>query len=176
MKRFISILVAIATAISTCNAQNPIIQTNYTADPAPIVYNDRVYIYTGRDEDASSGFTMHEYRVYSSDDMVNWTDHGSVFSHKNFGWVSGDAWAAHCIERKGVGTTHNDEIMLKVRFDSLDGELLGALKVPHTGDEDRWKMRTINIYPVKRIHDLCCVVKGKAQTNLIYFDHWRFSK
>ena len=26
------------------NAQNPIIQTNYTADPAPLVYNDKVYI------------------------------------------------------------------------------------------------------------------------------------
>ena len=27
-------------------AQNPIIQTNYTADPAPMVYNDRLYVYT----------------------------------------------------------------------------------------------------------------------------------
>jgi hypothetical protein len=27
-------------------SQNPIIQTNYTADPAPMVYNDRLYVYT----------------------------------------------------------------------------------------------------------------------------------
>ena len=25
-------------------SQNPIIQTNYTADPAPMVYNDRLYV------------------------------------------------------------------------------------------------------------------------------------
>ena len=35
-------------------AQNPIIQTNYTADPAPMVYNDKVYLYTSHDEDGST--------------------------------------------------------------------------------------------------------------------------
>ena len=30
-------------------ADNPIVQTTYTADPAPMVYNDTVYIYTGQD-------------------------------------------------------------------------------------------------------------------------------
>ena len=29
----------------------PIIQTKYTADPAPIVYNDTVYLFTSHDED-----------------------------------------------------------------------------------------------------------------------------
>lgn len=27
------------------NAQRPIIQTKYTADPAPMVYNDTVFLY-----------------------------------------------------------------------------------------------------------------------------------
>jgi hypothetical protein len=85
----------------TANAQNPIVQTMYTADPAPLVYNDRVYLYTGHDEDGSTWFTMNEWRLYSSDDMVNWTDHGSPLSYKTFHWASGDAWAAHCIERNG---------------------------------------------------------------------------
>ena len=35
-------------------AQNPIIQTIYTADPAPMVYKDTVYLYTGHDEDKST--------------------------------------------------------------------------------------------------------------------------
>ena len=26
------------------NAQNPIVQTAYTADPAPLVYNDKLYL------------------------------------------------------------------------------------------------------------------------------------
>jgi len=32
-------------------SQNPIIQTIYTADPAPMVHNDTVYLYTTHDED-----------------------------------------------------------------------------------------------------------------------------
>lgn len=33
------------------SAQNPIIQTRYTADPAPMMYNDTVFLYTTHDED-----------------------------------------------------------------------------------------------------------------------------
>ena len=58
-------------------ADNPIVQHLYTADPAPLVHNGRVYLYTGHDEDASTYFTMKDWRVFSSADMVNWTDHGS---------------------------------------------------------------------------------------------------
>ena len=36
-----SLLVVVSTSGL---AQNPIIQTNYTADPAPMVYNDKVYL------------------------------------------------------------------------------------------------------------------------------------
>ncbi|WP_449398517.1 hypothetical protein [Chryseobacterium wanjuense] len=54
--------------------QNPIIQTNYTADPAPMVYNDRLYVYTTHDEDDSTWFTMNDWKVYSTNDMVNWTE------------------------------------------------------------------------------------------------------
>lgn len=32
-------------------AQNPIVQTCYTTDPAPMVYDGRLYVYTGHDED-----------------------------------------------------------------------------------------------------------------------------
>lgn len=31
-------------------AQNPIIQTSYTADPAPMVHNGTVYVYTSPNE------------------------------------------------------------------------------------------------------------------------------
>lgn len=44
------LLVNLAICISNI-AQNPIIQTHYTADPAPLVYNNRVYLYTSHDED-----------------------------------------------------------------------------------------------------------------------------
>lgn len=82
-------------------AQNPIIQTAYTADPAPMVYNGKVYLYTTHDEDNSTWFTMNDWRLYTTDDMVNWTDHGTVLSYKDFKWSNGDAWASQCIERNG---------------------------------------------------------------------------
>lgn len=83
-------------------AQNPIVQTNYTPDPAPMVYNDRVYVYTGHDEDgAANRFEMNDWRIYPSVDMVNWTDHGSPLSYQTFAWAKGDAWAGHCIYRNG---------------------------------------------------------------------------
>jgi arabinoxylan arabinofuranohydrolase len=84
-------------------AQNPIIQTNYTADPAPMVHNGTVYLYTSHDEDETikNFFTMNDWRCYSSTDMVNWTDHGAVLSYKVFEWSRGDAWAGQCIYRNG---------------------------------------------------------------------------
>lgn len=82
-------------------AQNPIVQTNYTADPAPMVYNGKVYLYTSHDEDESTWFTMNDWRLYTTEDMVNWTDHGAVLSYKEFEWAKRNAWAPQCIERKG---------------------------------------------------------------------------
>lgn len=85
------------------NAQRPIIQTKYTADPAPMVYNDTVFLYTTHDEDDAEGFKMLDWLLYTSTDMVNWTDHGVVASLKNFDWVKRDngAWAEQVVERNG---------------------------------------------------------------------------
>lgn len=85
------------------NAQRPIIQTKYTADPAPMVYNDTVFLYTTHDEDDAEGFKMQDWLLYTSTDMVNWTDHGGVASLKSFDWVKRDngAWAEQVVERNG---------------------------------------------------------------------------
>lgn len=96
--------VALGTALFSCwelHAQNPIVQTAYTADPAPLVYNDKLYLYTSHDEDDSTWFTMNDWKLYSTDDMVNWTEHPTPLSFKTFEWARGDAWAAQCIERDG---------------------------------------------------------------------------
>lgn len=49
---------ALFLSIPAARADNPIIQTKHTADPAPRVYNDTVYLYASHDEDNASGFTM----------------------------------------------------------------------------------------------------------------------
>lgn len=84
-----------------CYAENPIVQTIYTADPAPMVYNGTCYVYTGHDEDGSTYYTMKDWRCYSTTDMVNWVDCGSPLSYSTFSWAKGDAWAGQCIPRNG---------------------------------------------------------------------------
>ena len=81
----------------------PIIQTKYTADPAPYVFNDTIYLYTTHDEDNSEGFNMQDWLLYTSTDMVNWQDHGAVASLKDFKWYKGNngAWAEQVIHRNG---------------------------------------------------------------------------
>ncbi len=89
--------------IAASHGNNPIVQTVYTADPAPLVHEGTVYLYTGHDEDeiVDDFFTMNEWRVYSSRDMLNWTDHGSPLRTGDFSWSGGDAWAGQVIHRNG---------------------------------------------------------------------------
>ena len=53
-----SILIAAAglagTSAITVSADNPICQTAFTPDPAPMVYEDTLYVYTGRDRDGNN--------------------------------------------------------------------------------------------------------------------------
>lgn len=95
-------LAMVALALTAANPY-PIIQTSYTADPAPMVYNDTVFLYTTHDEDDADGFKMFDWLLYTSTDMVNWTDHGAVASLKDFKWNTRDngAWAEQVVERDG---------------------------------------------------------------------------
>lgn len=84
-------------------ADNPIIQTIYTADPAPYVVNDTIWLFADHDEDAASSFfLMKEWRLYSSTDVVNWQDWGTIASlSATFKWASDRAWAPQTIQRNG---------------------------------------------------------------------------
>ncbi len=104
----ILLLAAVAPSMRADAQNRPVVQTKFTADPAPLVHNGTVYLYTGHDEDdapaGQSRFRMKEWLLYSSTDMVNWTDHGAVASLNDFAWVrdkNNGAWAAHCVERNG---------------------------------------------------------------------------
>jgi len=85
------------------HVNRPLVQTKYTADPAPMVWNGTVYLYTTHDEDDADGFKMFDWLCYTSTDMVNWTDHGAVASLADFAWYDGDngAWAECVVERDG---------------------------------------------------------------------------
>ena len=100
MKKTILTTATLAIAMNS-TAQNPFVQTWFTSDPAPMVHNDRMYVYTGHDEDNADFFWMQEWRVYSTDDMVNWQDHGSPLALESFSWADDRAWASQCVERDG---------------------------------------------------------------------------
>ena len=90
-------------ACTLAQAANPIVKDIFTADPAALVENGRVYLYAGHDEagPASPDYVMNEWRVYSSCDMKNWVDHGSPIRFSTFKWAGRDAWAGDITKRNG---------------------------------------------------------------------------
>ena len=87
-------------------AQNPIICDRYTPDPAPYVHNDTLYLFVDHDEDETENgyFTMKDWLLYSTVDMVNWTYRGTPLTSATFSaWAKqdNDCWASQCIERNG---------------------------------------------------------------------------
>jgi len=95
--------IALLCALFSKSAQgdNPIVQTIYTADPAPLIYNNTIYLFTGHDEDGSTNFDMRDWRLFTSADMANWQDHGVVMNLATFSWASQRAWAGQVIPRNG---------------------------------------------------------------------------
>lgn len=104
MKRHILLMAGASLAVSAI-AQDPVIQTRFTADPAPMVYGDTCYLYVTHDEDYARGyaFEMQDWLLYTSTDMVNWKEYGAVASLQDFKWRSRDvgAWAMHVTARNG---------------------------------------------------------------------------
>jgi len=97
------------TAKTFAYGGNPIVRDKFTADPAPMVHDGRLYLYVGHDEyyegqDSASGgheFNITEWLCYSTDDMKTWTDHGAVLSPADFQWATGEAWASQVVEHNG---------------------------------------------------------------------------
>lgn len=100
----------------TLQFNNPIITDKYTADPAALVYDGKVYLYAGHDDPADdfNFYDLNEWLVYSSEDMINWKEHPVPLKATDFEWAVDDAWAAQVVERDGkfywyVTVEHNKE-------------------------------------------------------------------
>lgn len=117
MKNYITLAaLALLTACQTPSNEktftyegNPLVRDKFTADPATLVHDGRLYVYVGHDEyyegqDGASGgkeFNITEWLCYSTDDMKTWTDHGVVLKPTDFVWGEGEAWASQVIEKDG---------------------------------------------------------------------------
>jgi len=113
MKRLFPI--TLLALLGNAHAANPIITDVFTADPAAIVHEDIVYLYTGHDEaEPNQHYRMKDWLCFSSKDMKSWTPHGALLAVSDFAWAKSDAYAAHVIEKDGkfywfVSTKHADE-------------------------------------------------------------------
>jgi len=81
---------------------NPVLRDVHTADPAPLVVGDTVYLYVGHDEAKGNDFfLMKEWLAYSSKDLRHWTAHGAIMKPTDFKWAVSSAWAAQVVRRNG---------------------------------------------------------------------------
>ena len=97
-------------AYTVAVAQNPFITHMYTADPTARVFNGRLYVYPSHDVgycqpgQGDNNYCMPDYHVFSTSDLVNWTDHGKIIDQRDVPWGVHDAfgmWAPDCIEKGG---------------------------------------------------------------------------
>ena len=95
--------VTLAASGALVHAENPIVQTSFTPDPAPVVFGDELWVFTGCDRNGENDFyKMTGWQCFSTKDMKNWTDHGRILEDTSFSWCGeNDAWASQCIERNG---------------------------------------------------------------------------
>lgn len=102
--------------IKPAKNHNPLMTQRLGADPYAIVYNNRVYMYmTGDfpeyDENGNvkpnTYSKIHTLNVLSSDDLVNWTDHGSILAASEEGaakWGN-NSWAPAACHKEIDGKT-----------------------------------------------------------------------
>lgn len=83
---------------------NPVMTQRFGADPYALVYNDRVYLYMTGDsvmKNENGEIIENHYgniytiNVISSADLVNWTDHGTIYAASEKGEASwgNNSWA-----------------------------------------------------------------------------------
>lgn len=81
----------------------------YTADPSAHVFNGKLYIYPSHDiesgipeNDNGDHFDMHDYHVFSMDDINgDVTDHGVALDVKDVPWSGRQMWAPDAAEKDG---------------------------------------------------------------------------
>lgn len=81
--------------------ENPILP-DFHADPEVLYSNQTKKYYIYSTTDGTPGWGGHDFSVFSSTDLKNWTDEGKMLDVKGdqVTWATGNAWAPCIIERK----------------------------------------------------------------------------
>jgi beta-xylosidase len=109
---YLLILGAITLFNTNCGfAQNPLILDQFTADPTARVFEGKMYVYPSHDIPVPPGsgvrenwFCMEDYHVFSSENLMDWTDHGVIVTQTEVPWLqrkSYNMWAPDCVFKNG---------------------------------------------------------------------------
>lgn len=106
---------ALARAYKSAENGNPISGQIYCADPTAVEYNGRLYVYGTNDhqqfdavgEDGKNTYEkIRSLVVFSTEDMVNWTYHGTINVGETAPWIHA-SWAPSIVSRvENDGLTH----------------------------------------------------------------------
>ena len=112
----------ISRTYKTVSNGNPISPCVFCADPTALEYDGRLYVYGSNDsqqfvvnnKQGNNGYgAIKSLVVFSTDDMVNWTFHGTIDVGKlcsSWGWRFAASWAPSVTWR--VGVNGKDEFFL----------------------------------------------------------------
>lgn len=112
----------ISRTYKTVSNGNPISPCVFCADPTALEYDGRLYVYGSNDsqqfvvnnKQGNNGYgAIKSLVVFSTDDMVNWTFHGTIDVGKlcsSWGWRFAASWAPSVTWR--VGANGKDEFFL----------------------------------------------------------------
>jgi hypothetical protein len=84
---------------------NPLFTHVFAADPSAHIWpgDDRLWLYTSNDVPGTNTHaTMDGYHVFSTRDLLNWTDHGRVLHLDQVPWAISHMWAIDAILWKGT--------------------------------------------------------------------------
>jgi hypothetical protein len=113
MRHLLLLLVTVAGLLhaTAASATNPLIMDQFTADPTVRVFDGKLYMYPSHDIKAPpdykgrpNWFVMEDYHVFSSENLTDWKDHGTIVSQTGVEWTNPTAysmWAPECVYKDG---------------------------------------------------------------------------
>lgn len=108
---------------------NPVL-AGYHADPDLLYARGRYWMYPTTD--GHPGWSSSRFTVFSSPDLVAWTEHGTVLDLADVSWCQGRAWAPAIVEREGTFWLYfsADQQIGVARSDRPEGPFTDALGAP----------------------------------------------
>jgi beta-xylosidase len=98
MKQPLSMVCTMLVFACPVVGRNPLF---FGADPSGRVWSDgKMWIYPTTDK--ANWDEQLDWHAWSSEDLVNWTDHGVIFHVKDSGWATGHAWAPDILYKDGT--------------------------------------------------------------------------